>query len=64
MYGISLIRILPRVIVISFKYKFGPKRGEAAEGWRRLHNEELHNLYASPNVIKVIKSGKMGWEGM
>jgi hypothetical protein len=52
------------VIVISFKYKFGPKRGEAAEGWRRLHNEELHNLYASPNVIKVIKSGKMGWEGM
>jgi hypothetical protein len=34
---------------------FGPKRDEVAGGWRRLHNEELHNLYASPNVIRVIK---------
>jgi hypothetical protein len=33
----------------------GPKREEVVEGWRRLHNEELHNLYASPNVIKVTK---------
>jgi hypothetical protein len=34
---------------------FGPKRKEVAGGWRRLHNEELHNLFTSPN-IKVIKS--------
>jgi hypothetical protein len=34
---------------------FGPEREEVAEGWRRLHNEELHNLYNSPNVIRVIK---------
>jgi hypothetical protein len=34
---------------------FGPKREEVVEGWRRLHNEELPNLYASPNVITVIK---------
>jgi hypothetical protein len=34
---------------------FGPKREEVAGGWRRLHNEELHNLYVSPNVIQVIK---------
>jgi len=33
---------------------FGPKREEVAGGWRRLHNEELHNLYASPNIISVI----------
>jgi hypothetical protein len=33
----------------------GPKREEVVGGWRRLHNEELHNLYASPNVIRVIK---------
>jgi hypothetical protein len=34
---------------------FGLKREEVAGGWKRLHNEELHNLYASPNIIKVIK---------
>jgi hypothetical protein len=35
---------------------FGPKREEVVGGWRRLHNEELHNLYASPNIVRVIKS--------
>jgi hypothetical protein len=34
---------------------FGPKREEVEECWRRLHNEELHNLYGSPNIIRVIK---------
>jgi hypothetical protein len=38
---------------------FGPKREEVAGGWRRLHNEELHNLYTSPNIIRVIKSWRM-----
>jgi hypothetical protein len=42
---------------------FGPKREEVAGGWRRLHNEELHNLYASPNIIRVIKSRRMRWVG-
>jgi hypothetical protein len=37
---------------------FGPKK-EVAGGWRMLHNEELHNLYASANVIRVIKSRRM-----
>jgi hypothetical protein len=41
---------------------FGSKREEVAGGWRRLHNEELRNLYASPN-IRVIKSRSMRWEG-
>jgi hypothetical protein len=40
---------------------FGRKREEVAGGWRRLHNEELHNLYASPNVIRVIKLRRMRW---
>jgi hypothetical protein len=35
---------------------FGLKREELAEDWRRLHNEELQNLYTSPNIIRVIKS--------
>jgi hypothetical protein len=37
---------------------FGLKRKEVAGGWRRLHNEELHNLYTSPNIIRVNKSRK------
>jgi hypothetical protein len=41
----------------ALKRIFGPKREEVAEGWRRLHNEELHNMYASPNIIAVIKQG-------
>jgi hypothetical protein len=40
---------------------FGPKTEEVVGGWRRLHNEELHTLYASPNVIRVIKSWRISW---
>jgi hypothetical protein len=42
---------------------FGPKRDEMTGDWRKLHNEELHNLYSSPNVIRMIKSRRMRWEG-
>jgi hypothetical protein len=42
---------------------FGPKREEVAGGWRRLHSEELHNLYASLNIIRTIKSMRVRWEG-
>jgi hypothetical protein len=42
---------------------FGPKRDEATGEWRRLHNEELNDLYSSPNFIRVIKSRRMGWAG-
>jgi hypothetical protein len=40
---------------------FGPKREEVAGGWRRLHNEELHDLYSSSNIIRVIKSRIIKW---
>jgi hypothetical protein len=42
---------------------FGPKRNEVIGGWRKLHNEELHNLYSSPSIIKMIKSKKMKLAG-
>jgi hypothetical protein len=35
---------------------FGPKRYEVTEGWRKLHNEELHKVFSSPNIIRMIKS--------
>jgi hypothetical protein len=38
---------------------FGPKRDETVVGRRKLHNEELHNLYSSPNVIRMMKSWKI-----
>jgi len=42
---------------------FGPRRDEATEDWRRLHNEELNDLYCSPNMVRVIKSRRMRWAG-
>jgi hypothetical protein len=42
---------------------FGPKRDGVIGGWRILHNEELHNLYCSPSIIRIIKSRRVRWEG-
>ena len=42
---------------------FGPKRDEVTGEWRKLRNEELNDLYCSPNIIRVIKSRRMSWEG-
>jgi hypothetical protein len=38
---------------------FGPKRDEVTGDWRQMHNEEIHNLYSSPNIIRMIKSRGM-----
>jgi hypothetical protein len=40
---------------------FGPKRDELTGEWRKLHNEELHDLYSSPNIVRTIKSRRMKW---
>jgi hypothetical protein len=51
---VSEVRVVGRI--------YGPKREEMAEGWRGLHNEELRNLYASPDIIiRVIRSTTMRW---
>jgi len=42
---------------------FGPRRDEVTGEWRRFHNEELNDLYSSPNIVRVIKSRRMRWTG-
>jgi hypothetical protein len=47
----------------SLRRIFGPKRDGVTGGWRKQHNEELHNLYSSPIIIRIIKSRRMRWGG-
>jgi hypothetical protein len=42
---------------------FGPKRDGVRGGWRNVHNEELHDLYSSPSIIRIITSRRLRWEG-
>jgi hypothetical protein len=42
---------------------FGPKRDEVTGGWTKLHNEELHGLYSSPSIVRVIKARRIRWAG-
>jgi hypothetical protein len=48
MFALSCDKVLRRI--------FGPKKDEVTGRWRKLHNEELHNLYSSPSIIRMIKS--------
>jgi hypothetical protein len=48
-------RVLKRV--------FGPKRDEVTGEWRKLHNEELSDLYSLPNIVRVVKPRRMRWAG-
>jgi hypothetical protein len=43
---------------------FGPKRDEVKGEWRKVHNEELNDLYCLPNIVRVVKSRGMRWQGM
>jgi hypothetical protein len=42
---------------------FGPKRDEVTVEWKKLYNEELHDLYSLPNIVRVVKSRRMRWAG-
>jgi hypothetical protein len=43
---------------------FGTKRDDVTGEWRKLHSEELYNLYSSPNIIRRVKSRRMRWDGL
>jgi hypothetical protein len=56
------------IMIIQFKRPirkriFEPKRDEVTGEWRKLHTEELHDLYSSPSVIRIIKARRMRWAG-
>jgi hypothetical protein len=42
---------------------YGPKRDDVTGEWRKMHNKELHDLYSSPSIIRLIKSRRMRWAG-
>jgi hypothetical protein len=48
-----VLRVLRRI--------FGPKRDEVTGEWRKLYNEDLHDLYSSPSIIRIIKARRMRW---
>jgi hypothetical protein len=53
--GVFENRVLRRI--------FGPKRDEVTGEWRKLRNEELHDLYSSPSIIRIMKASRMRWTG-
>jgi hypothetical protein len=60
LYGCETWSLTLRVFENRVRWKiFGPKKDEATREWRKLHNEELNDFYASPNIIRVIKSRRM-----
>jgi hypothetical protein len=48
-------RVLRRIL--------GPERDEVTGEWRKIHNKELNDLYSSPNIVRVVRSGRMRWVG-
>jgi len=55
-----MLRVFENMV---FRRIFGPRRDEVTGEWSRLHNEELNDLYSSPNIVRVIKSRRMRWAG-
>jgi hypothetical protein len=56
----KLLRVFGNMVL---RRIFGPRRDEVTGEWRRLHNEELNDLYPSSNIVRVIKSRRMRWAG-
>jgi hypothetical protein len=54
-------KLVKEIVVAVLRRIFGPKRDEVTGEWRRIHNEELNDLYCSPNIFRAIKSRRLRW---
>jgi hypothetical protein len=59
----SLRNLRMRYAMLTGTHLLGPKRDEVTAEWRKLHSEELNNLYSSPNIVRLIKKRRMRWAG-
>ena len=59
----NILKSVPFVVICHVILLQRPRRDEVTEEWRRFHNEELNDLYCSPNIVRVIKSRRMRWDG-
>ena len=60
-YDISRLRV--NNTILNFNIYVLDRRDEVSGEWRKLHNEELNDLYSLPNIVRVVKSRRMGWAG-
>ena len=63
LFNINLYLLLCIIFFMVLRRIFGPRRDEVTGDWKRLHNEELNDLYSSPNIVWVIKWRRMRWAG-
>jgi hypothetical protein len=62
MYAVTVYEYI-EFVIRNRRRIYGPKRDDVTGGWRKLRNEELHNMHSSPSVIRIIKSRRMRWAG-
>ena len=61
--SVGIVRSRTKATELLYLRIFGPKRDEVTGEWRKLHNEEVNDLYSLPNIVRVVKARRMRWAG-